>query len=97
MFPLLQVEETAQGISSFLFGNPWILVLAVLFIIGTALILFFLKKIVINSVLGIAAWLILHFVFGIQLTWWISLIIAVVFGLAGIGVLLVLTFLGIQI
>lgn len=86
---------TPEAITQALAGNIPLLAIAITLIIAAVLIMVFIKKIIINSVLGIIAWAIVVFVFHIQLNFWISLIVSVVFGLAGIGVLLVLAFFGI--
>lgn len=77
-------------------GDPAILVIGILFIIVTVIVLYFLKKIVINSILGVIAWAILYYAFNVQLPFWASLIVSIIFGLAGLGALLVLRFLGLM-
>jgi hypothetical protein len=54
-----------------------------------------LKRIIENSVLGLIVWAVAKFVFGINLPFWTSLIVSAIFGLAGIGALLLLRFLGV--
>ncbi|MFH0954732.1 MAG: hypothetical protein V1777_01360 [Candidatus Micrarchaeota archaeon] len=76
-------------------GDPAILIFGIVLVIAAVLILYFLKQFLVNSILGVVAWVILNFVFNIHLPFWLSLIVGVIFGLAGIGVLLVLRFLGI--
>lgn len=85
-----QVGTTAMQLA----GNPTILIGGIVLIILAVLIFYFLKKIIINSVLGIAAWLILTFAFQVELPLIPSLAISIIFGLAGIGVMLVLKFFG---
>lgn len=75
-------------------GNPAILIGGIILVIAAILIFFLLKKIIINSILGIAAWLILTFVFQVELPFIPSLAISVIFGLAGIGALLLMKFFG---
>ncbi len=77
-----------------LVGDPTILILGIVLVIAAIVIFYFLKKIVINSVLGVAAWLILTFVFQIELPFIPSLAISIIFGLAGIGAMLVMKFFG---
>lgn len=86
---------TPEAITQALVGNLSLLAIAILLIIATILIIVFIKQIIINSVLGIIAWVIVVFVFHIQLNFWVSLIVSIIFGLAGIGVLLILAFFGI--
>tara|TARA_Y100000310_G_scaffold198498_1_gene198529 strand:+ start:117 stop:461 length:345 start_codon:yes stop_codon:yes gene_type:complete len=75
-----------------LVGNPTILIGGIILIVLAIVIFYFLKKIIINSVLGVAAWLILTFVFQVDLPFIPSLAISIIFGLAGIGAMLVLKF-----
>jgi len=75
-------------------GNPVILIGGIVLIIAAVLIFMFLKKIIVNSILGVAAWAILTYVFMVDLPFIPSLAISVIFGLAGIGAMLVLKFFG---
>lgn len=76
-------------------GNPALLgVGLVLFIVAIILILF-LKRIIVNSLLGIGVWAIAYYIFNVRLPFELSLIVSAIFGLAGIGTLLILRFLGI--
>ena len=87
----------AEGIGSTalqLTGNPAILVGGIILVVGAVVIFFFLKKIIINSILGIAAWALLTYFFHVELPLIPSLAISVIFGLAGIGAMLVLRFFG---
>ena len=85
-----QVGNTAMQLA----GNPAILVGGIALIIIAILVFYFLKKIIINSALGVAAWLILTFVFNVELPFIPSLAISIIFGLAGIGAMLVMKFFG---
>ncbi len=87
----------AGGIS---LGGISILILGVVLILATIVLLALLKRIIVNSILGIIAWLIVSYIFpifGLKLSipFWPSLIVSIIFGLAGIGSMLVLAFLGI--
>lgn len=75
-------------------GNPAILIGGIILVAGAIVIFFLLKKILINSILGIAAWLILTYIFHVELPLIPSLAVSVIFGLAGIGAMLVLRFFG---
>jgi hypothetical protein len=88
-------ENTVGQATQQFLGDPLILALGIILVIAAIAIFFFLKQIIVNSVLGIVAWGILHFVFNVQLPFWASLLVSIIFGLAGIGVMLVLRFLGI--
>ncbi|MBN1940671.1 MAG: hypothetical protein JW772_00655 [Candidatus Diapherotrites archaeon] len=82
--------ETALGIV----GNPTILLAAILLIGFTLIIIFLIKRIIVNSILGIIAWAIVYFIFNIELPLIPSIIVSVIFGLAGIGAMLLLKFFG---
>lgn len=94
----LPAGETASvigGQAAKLFvGNPVVLLAAIGSIVLGILVLLFLKKIIVNSALGLLAWAVLQYVFGVNLPFAPSLVISVLFGLPGIGVMLVLRFLG---
>lgn len=80
--------------ANFLIGNPVALAGGIGLIIAAVVAFLFLKKIIINSILGIAAWVLLMYVFKIELPFIASLAVSIIFGLAGIGVMLVLRFFG---
>jgi len=91
--------ETAGNIASDataqLINNPTLLLAAIVLIGAAILIIFFVKKIFVNSILGIIAWAIVYFIFNIKLPLAASLVVSVIFGLAGIGAMLILKFLGV--
>ncbi len=76
-------------------GSPTLLVGGVVLVIAAILVFFFLKKIIVNTVLGIVGWAIVTYVIGIELPFLPSLAVSVIFGLAGIGAMLVLRFFGV--
>jgi len=84
------VGETALNFVS----DPLLLVGGIILIVIAVAVIFFLKKIIINSVLGVVVWGILTFLLGINLPFIPSLVVSAVFGLAGLGVLLLLRFMG---
>lgn len=84
--------ETTKALS--FAGEPWVLAGAIILVIIAIVLVLVLKKIIVNSLLGLIAWAIIKWVFGISLPFWASLIVSAVFGLAGIGVMLLLRFLG---
>jgi len=84
--------ENAGNAAIQLAGNPTILIGGIILVILAVVIFFFLKKIIVNSILGIAAWLILTYYFQIELPFIPSLAISVIFGLAGLGAMLVMKF-----
>lgn len=92
-----QAGETAGQISekALAFVNdPTILAIGIVLVIVTIIILFFLKRIIINSILGIVCWIAIQYLFAIKFPFIPSLIVSIVFGPAGIGVMLLLRFLG---
>jgi len=88
------VADGTQQVSSFL-SDPLVLGLGIGLIIVSILILVFMKKIILNSILGLAAWVVINFILHIELPLLPSIVVSIVFGLAGIGVLLVLKFIGV--
>ena len=85
------VEVVQNAIS----GNiSWLLVGIAFFVIA-AMLFFYLKNLVVNTILGILGWGVLTYVFHLQLPFWASLVVSAVFGLAGLGAIVILAFLGI--
>ena len=76
-----------------LVNNPKILILGIVFIGLTVLIMYLLKHFIINSVIGIIGLFVLTGL-GIKLPFVITLLVTAVFGLAGLGTMLILEFLG---
>jgi len=91
------LAQNAEGIIEFAEGNLGLLLTAIAFIIIAVIVIALIKQILINSVLGIIAWLLLQYVFQVKLNFGISLVVSIIFGLAGIGVLLLLKFLGLSV
>ncbi len=83
----------AAGLAS----NWGVLVGGLVLIVAAVLIIYFVKKIVVNSILGLLSWAVVVFLLQVPLSFLPSLVVAVLFGPAGIGVLLVLAFLGIAV
>lgn len=75
--------------------------LAVLFIIAAVVLFLVFKRLLVNTVLGVIALLLIDF-FGQELGFKVainiySVLISAIFGLAGVGALIILKLLGIQI
>lgn len=87
------VGETASKAIT-LVNNPTILLIGIILIVITIAIIFFLKKIIINSILGFITWFIVTQFFHISLPLIPSLVISIIFGMAGIGAMLLLKFFG---
>jgi hypothetical protein len=86
----------ADSVKSLAFvGNIYVLLGAIILIVLAIAVVVLLKRIIENSVLGLIVWAVAKFVFGINLPFWTSLIVSAIFGLAGIGALLLLRFLGV--
>lgn len=56
-------------------------------------VVFFLKRVIVNSILGLLAFAVL-WALGIRLPFIITLVVSIIFGLAGVGTMLILYFLG---
>lgn len=93
---LFQIPTTVPAeITNSISGNvSWLLIGIVLFI-AAAIVIYFLKNIVINTALGLVGWGLLTYVFHIDLPFWVSLVVSAIFGLVGLGAMVVLGFLGI--
>ena len=85
----------AAGTALNFVGDPKILIIGIVLIAATVLVILFIKKIIVNSVLGAVFWAIAYFVFNIKLPMLPSLAVSIIFGPAGVGVMLLLRFLGI--
>lgn len=85
-------NETGKALS--FVGEPLVLLGAIMLIVIAIVLVLVIKRFIINSLLGLVAWAIVKYVFGIQLPFWASLVVSAIFGLAGIGVMLILRFLG---
>ncbi len=86
-------EQTGASVMQ-LVGNPTVLVGGIVLVVAAILIFLFLKKIIVNSILGVAAWAILTYAFHVELPLIPSLAVSIIFGLAGIGAMLMLKFFG---
>lgn len=98
----MSVEGLFGGLTAFaglVQGNWLFLVIGLILIAATIAILYFLKQIIVNSLVGVVAWAIISFVLplvglDLSLPFLPSLIVSALFGLAGIGALMVIAFLG---
>jgi len=96
----MDLNTLGASTSASVVGAMPVLIVGIILIIATIVLLALLKRIIVNSILGIIAWLIVSYIFpifGLKLSipFWPSLILSILFGLAGIGSILVLAFLGI--
>ncbi|MEM4598299.1 MAG: hypothetical protein QW400_01265 [Candidatus Diapherotrites archaeon] len=89
------VAQHAGEMASSFAGKPEILAIGIVMIIAAVAVIFFIKKIIINSLLGLIAWAIIKFAFNIELPLVAGLIVSAIFGLAGVGAMLVLKFFGV--
>lgn len=92
---LLQAAETTQTIANSVSGDWSWLVVGIALVIGAFLVFTMLKNLVVNTILGLIGWGIAVYLFNIQLPFWASLVVSAIFGLAGLGAMIVLAFLGI--
>jgi hypothetical protein len=88
---LTKVTENANS----LINNPSALIIGIILIIGAIIFVVVLKNILLNSIIGIAGFLICNFIFGIKLPLIATLIVSAIFGTAGLGAILILKFIGI--
>jgi hypothetical protein len=88
---ITKVTESANT----LLNNPKILIIGIILIIGAIILIFVLKNLLLNSLIGIAGFLICNFIFGIKLPLIATLIVSAIFGAAGLGVIFILKFLGV--
>jgi len=90
-FVAASASSGAQGLlSGTLLGIPaWqVAGISVAFIIGAILLLLFLKRIIENIILGLVAWAIIAFVFHVELPLIPTFIATILFGIGGIGAML---------
>jgi hypothetical protein len=85
---------TEPTTSASLLFNPFVLGIGVALILATIFIIFFLKKVVTNSIIGGVIWFVSVFIFKVELPLLPSFVISVLFGPAGIGAMLLLKFFG---
>jgi hypothetical protein len=91
-------QPTAQATSNAalpLLNDPVILLVGIGLVVLTIVLILFLKKIIVNSILGAVLWGLATYVFHVELPFLPSLLISLLFGPAGIGAFMVLRFLGI--
>ncbi len=88
------LENTVQAAQNFI-GDPTILITGIILIAAAVIIFLVIKKIIVNSIAGLIVFGIVKFVFGVSLPFVPTLIVTAIFGLGGIGAMLVLRFLGI--
>ena len=89
------VSQTVQNQLIPWAGNYWILIAGLALIVVAIVLFFVVRKIFINSILGLLVFGIVKFVFNIDLPLIPAVVVSLVFGLAGIGSLLVLKFWGV--
>ena len=83
--------ELAKSASAISAVDPVILFAGIGLVALAIFLIFFLKRVIINSILGLIAFIVLYFL-GIKLPFFATLIVSVIFGLAGVGTMLVLYF-----
>lgn len=88
------LPSTGANAAMSLASNPNVLIAGIVLVVVSVVILFFLKKFIEHAILGGIAWALAIFAFHIPLPLIPSLVIAVIFGPAGVGVMLLLKFFG---
>jgi len=88
------IAGNAASTASNILGNPFWLIAGIVLIVVTILLLLFIKKIIINSILGLILFLVVKFGLAVQLPTIPALVVSIIFGPAGIGVMLLLKFFG---
>lgn len=76
---------------------PFVILAGIILIIGTVFIIFFLRRIIVNSILGLIFWAIVVYGLQIPLPFIPSLVVSLILGPAGIGAMLILNALGILV
>ncbi|MDD3159492.1 MAG: hypothetical protein PHQ98_00815 [Candidatus ainarchaeum sp.] len=89
--------DTNNQIVTLASQNWMLIVVGIALIIISIFLLAILKKVIINSVIGGVVLLLTHFIFGIPALSIPNAIICIIFGPAGVGVLIVLNLLGIVV
>ncbi len=77
-------------------GDLGTLLLGAVLVLVAIVIVFLLKRVLENVVIGIAGFLILKYVLGVNIPTIPGLVISLFFGLGGLGVLLILHFFGLR-
>lgn len=85
-----------QAVQAIPFSFELLFIVIVLIAI-TIFIMFFLKKLIVNSIVGGIIWFLAVFVFKVNLPLIPSFVVSVIFGPAGIGTLLLLSALGLLV
>ena len=94
MFLLQAVETSGILQQTGLISGIGLIAVAIILIIATVAVLFFVKKFIVNTVLGLIAWAIVVYLLNVNLPFIPSLVVSAVFGPAGVGVMLFLRFFG---
>jgi len=80
----------AEGVTHM---DPVLLLAGIGLIALAVFFVFFLKRVVVNSILGLIAFAVL-WALGIKLPFLVTLVVSILFGLAGVGTMLILYFFG---
>ncbi|NPA76165.1 MAG: hypothetical protein GXN93_00205 [Candidatus Diapherotrites archaeon] len=83
--------EVVKGASAISSVNPVILFAGIGLVALAIFLIFFLKRVIVNSILGLISFIVLYFL-GIKLPFFATFVVSVIFGLAGVGTMLVLYF-----
>jgi len=93
----MDANVVVQGVTTGainLVNNPVSLIIGIVLIAAAILIIVFFKIFFINGLIGLAGF-IFCLLIGIKLPFWLTVILSGIFGLAGLGLVLILKFFGI--
>lgn len=91
----LNINATAamSAVQEVTHADPMLLLAGIGLVALAIFLIFFLKRVIVNSILGLVAFAVL-WAFGIKLPFVVTLVVSVLFGLAGVGTMLILYFFG---
>ncbi len=83
--------DIAHGAAHLASVDPTILLAGIGLVALAVFFIFFLKRVIVNSILGLVAFLILY-ALGVKLPFVATFVVSLLFGMAGIGTMLILYF-----
>lgn len=92
---MLLIPEEVTVNTSKLIHNPKFLLIGVGLIVLAVIILLLLKNIILNSIIGVLAFLACNFLLGIKLPFFLTIVASAIFGLFGVGIMLLLRYFGV--
>ncbi len=92
----ISATEALSAVSSVAHVDPTILLAGIGLIALAIFFVFFLKRVIVNSILGLIAFAVL-WALGVKLPFVATLVVSLLFGLAGVGTMLVLHYFGLLV